>query len=97
MSTSFSELNDRPDIQMNQSLLLFGIQETFKRNTEILPTLQETRKQMKQTSASFSPVCPTNKPSAPIFRELTGKYCVTGFLTVRRSFSRLPTADMLNF
>jgi len=35
--------------------------------------------------------------NTPIFRELTGKYCVTGFFMVRRSFSRLPTADMLSF
>ena len=37
------------------------------------------------------------KKKSPIFRELTGKYWVTGFLIVRRSFSRLPAADMLNF
>jgi hypothetical protein len=40
---------------------------------------------------------PLDNNNKPAFRELIGKYWVMGFFIVRRSISRLPAADILNF
>ena len=52
---------------------------------------------MIKSSIKHTQIRTDKKDSLPILRELMGKYWVTGFLTTRKSFSRFPTALILNF
>lgn len=85
------DLKFNRDITLTMNYIDKRIYQKRKVKTQIL-TLKSWNLPAEQVNTSNN-----QEQNTPIFRELTGKYCVTGFFIVRRSFSRLPTADMLSF